>query len=84
MCIRDSYTIDLVPEKVRDLPASKEVVYSTDLAPGEIKILRKQVDGSIYNTYAVFSAQGKEERRLLVAKSRYVPVDGKVLVGKKK
>ena len=78
------YTIDLVPEKVRDLPASKEVVYSADLAPGEIKILRKQVDGSIYNTYAVFSAQGKEQRRLLVAKSRYVPVDGKVLAGKKK
>ena len=76
------YTIDLVPEKVRDLPASKEVAYSTDLAPDEIKILRKQVDGSIYNTYAVYSAEGKELRRMLVAKSRYVPVDGKVLVGK--
>ena len=78
------YTIDLVPQKVRDLPASKEVAYSTDLAPGEIKILRQQVDGSIYITYAVYSVQGRELRRIPVAKSRYVPVDGKVLVGKGK
>lgn len=78
------YAIDLVPQKVRDLPASKEVAYSTDLAPGEIKILRQQVDGSIYITYAVYSVQGRELRRIPVAKSRYVPVDGKVLVGKGK
>lgn len=78
------YAIDLVAEKVRDLPASKDTMYTSDLAPGEIKILRKQVDGSVYMTYAVYSVQGRELRRIPVAKSRYVPVDGKVLVGKGK
>lgn len=78
------YTIQLVPEKVRDLPASNEETYTADLAPGEIKVLQKQVNGSIYNTYAVYSQEGKESRRFLVAKSRYVPVDGKVLIGKRK
>lgn len=78
------YTIDLVPEKVRDLPASNEESYTTDLPAGEIKVLQKQVNGSIYNTYAVYSQEGKGSKRLLVAKSRYVPVDGKVLIGKGK
>lgn len=78
------YTIDLVPEKVRDLPAANDISYTSDLAPGEVKMIRKQVNGSIYNTYAVYSMGGKELRRVFVARSRYVPVDGKVLVGKKK
>ena len=78
------YTIDLVPEKVRDLPASNEESYTAELPAGEIKVLQKQVNGSIYNTYAVYSQAGKQSRRFLVAKSRYVPVDGKVLIGKGK
>lgn len=78
------YTIDLVPEKVRDLPASNEESYTAELPAGEIKVLQKQVNGSIYNTYAVYSQEGKGSKRLLVAKSRYVPVDGKVLIGKGK
>lgn len=78
------YTIDLVPEKVRDLPAANEENYTAELPAGEIKVLQKQVNGSIYNTYAVYSQAGKQSRRFLVAKSRYVPVDGKVLIGKGK
>ena len=78
------YTIDLVPEKVRDLPAANEESYTAELPAGEIKVLQKQVHGSIYNTYAVYSQAGKQSRRFLVAKSRYVPVDGKVLIGKGK
>lgn len=78
------YTIDLVPEKVRDLPAVNEENYTAELPAGEIKVLQKQVNGSIYNTYAVYSQAGKQSRRFLVAKSRYVPVDGKVLIGKGK
>ena len=78
------YTIDLVPEKVRDLPAANEENYTAELPAGEIKVLQKQVNGSIYNTYAVYSQAGKQSWRFLVAKSRYVPVDGKVLIGKGK
>lgn len=78
------YTIDLVSEKVRDLPAANEENYTAELPAGEIKVLQKQVNGSIYNTYAVYSQAGKQSRRFLVAKSRYVPVDGKVLIGKGK
>ncbi|MDY3119140.1 MAG: VanW family protein [Peptoniphilus sp.] len=78
------YAIDLVTEKVKNLAASDSESYTSELPGGEVKVLQKKVDGSVYNTYAVYSQNGREVKRVLCAKSRYVPVDGKVLIGKGK
>ena len=75
------YVIDLLPERIRTIPAGENWQNTPDLKKGEVKVVQKREDGSFYKTYKVYKQGNREIKRELANTSRYTPVDGKYLKG---
>lgn len=71
--VKDGMKIDIVSEKIEDIPASDKVEYrvNTDLNPGEKKEIRARKDGSVWTTYKVYYKDGEEVERKYLADSYY-------------
>lgn len=75
------YVIDLLPERIRTIPAGENWQNTPELKKGEVKVVQKREDGSFYRTYKVYKQGNREIKRELANTSRYTPVDGKYLKG---
>lgn len=65
-------TIGMASEKIETIPAPPpERRLNNDLAPGEERVVRNAVEGSVWRTYKVYYQNGNETRRELTNTSRY-------------